>query len=160
MSTIQLDFLAKERFGLTYTDENGNKNSEVFVIHRAPLSTHERFLAFLVEHYAGAFPLWLAPVQAVFASVGESHVAFVEELAKKLRAGGARVEVDVTGEKISAKVRKAAAQKIPWTIVVGDKEIAGGDFQVKVFGEEKPVVIPAREVEQRILKRPYGFQPF
>ncbi|MBM3204710.1 threonine--tRNA ligase, partial [Candidatus Uhrbacteria bacterium] len=135
MSTIQLDFLAKQRFGLSYTDETGQKNNEVFVVHRAPLSTHERFMAFLIEHYAGAFPLWLAPVQVGILSVADRHVEFARSLAKELSEHGLRVGIDDSTESVGKKIREAEKQKYPRMLVVGDKEVGGGELTVRVRGE-------------------------
>ncbi len=136
MSTIQLDFLAKERFGLSYTDTDGKENNDVFVIHRAPLSVHERFMAFLIEHYAGAWPLWLAPVHIVLAPVGESHVAYAREQAKELQVQGLRVLVDDSDETVGKKIRKAQQGKAPYTVVLGDKEAGGNVWQIRVRGRE------------------------
>ncbi|OGL89013.1 threonine--tRNA ligase [Candidatus Uhrbacteria bacterium RIFCSPLOWO2_02_FULL_51_9] len=135
MSTIQLDFAAKKRFGLSYVDETG-KEAEVFVIHRAPLSTHERFTAFLIEHFAGAFPVWLSPVQVMVAPVSEHHLAFAEERTAALRAAGIRADVDRSNETVGKKIRNAELQKIPYTVVVGDKEKDGGEWQIRVRGEK------------------------
>ncbi len=135
MSTIQLDFAAKKRFGLSYVDETG-KEAEVFVIHRAPLSTHERFTAFLIEHFAGAFPVWLSPVQVMVAPVSEHHVAFAEERVATLRAAGIRADVDRSNETVGKKIRNAELQKIPYTVVVGDKEKDGGEWQIRVRSEK------------------------
>ena len=137
MSTIQLDFLAKERFKLTYIDQEGKENGDVFVIHRAPLSTHERFMAFLIEHYAGNFPLWLSPVQVRFASVSDSHSKTCEKLASEFKAAGLRADVDANAETIGNKIRKSAHEKIPYTLVVGEKEEQSGEFQVRIRGEQK-----------------------
>lgn len=140
MSTIQLDFLARERFGLSYMDEEGKQNDQVFVVHRAPLSTHERFLAFLIEQYAGAFPLWLAPEQIRVATVSEAFLPFAQELRAKLVAADLRVTLDDSDEKVGKKIRSAAMMKIPWTIVIGQKEVEGGDFRVNVFGGEEMTI--------------------
>lgn len=134
MSTVQLDFLAKERFGLSYTDKSGKENTEVFVIHRAPLSTHERFMAFLIEHYAGAFPLWLSPVQVRVAPVSEKHSEHCTALASLMRATGIRCDVDESAETIGNKIRKASNEKIPYTLVVGDKEIASSELAIRIRG--------------------------
>ena len=122
MSTIQLDFLARERFGLKYTDETGAENPDVFVIHRAPLSTHERFLAFLLEHYAGAFPTWLAPVQVKVLPIADRHLEYAQKVQKMLLEAGIRVELDDRSERLSAKIRDAQLMKIPYMLVVGDTE--------------------------------------
>jgi threonyl-tRNA synthetase len=125
MSTIQLDFIARERFGLKYTDSDGKENNEVFVIHRAPLSTHERFMAFLIEHYAGAFPLWLSPVQVRVLPIGESHFAYATEVMDKLKLAGVRVELDISDETLGKKIRNTKTEKVPYALVIGDKEVEG-----------------------------------
>jgi threonyl-tRNA synthetase len=137
MSTIQLDFAAKTRFGLSYTDASGKENNEVFVIHRAPLSTHERFMAFLIEHYGGNWPVWLAPEQVRLAPVSEKHISGAWELAAEFQAAGVRVGVDDASETVGNKIRKAAGDKVPYVLVIGDKELGGGDFMVRVRGQEK-----------------------
>ncbi len=139
MSTIQLDFAAKTRFGLGYVDESGKENSEVFVIHRAPLSTHERFMAFLIEHYAGVWPVWLAPVQVQLAPVSSKHVSGAEALKQEFAAQGIRAAVDQGDETVGNKVRKAVTQKIPYILVVGDKELSGEDFLIRVRGQEEQI---------------------
>jgi threonyl-tRNA synthetase len=134
MSTIQLDFIAKTRFGLTYVDETGAENNDVFVIHRAPLSTHERFTAFLIEHFAGAFPVWLSPVQVHILAVGEKHHAYCEDLGAQLRAAGLRVEVNTNDDTVGNKIRKAATSKVPYMLVVGDQEMDAGTLAVRKRG--------------------------
>ncbi|KKP59421.1 MAG: Threonine-tRNA ligase [Candidatus Magasanikbacteria bacterium GW2011_GWC2_34_16] len=136
MSTVQLDFVAKERFGLKYIDESGKENNEVFVIHRAPLSTHERFMAFLIEHYAGIWPIWLAPVQILLAPVSAKHAEGAKQLMLELKEQGIRVEIDSADETVGNKVRKAVAQKIPYIVVVGDKELSGEEWMIRVRGQE------------------------
>jgi threonyl-tRNA synthetase len=123
MSTIQLDFAARERFGLSYVDEKGEKNDQVFVIHRAPLSVHERFMAFLLEHFAGAFPTWLAPVQVQVLPIADRHNDYAAKVVAALSAAGVRVELDDRSERLPAKVRDAQLQKIPYMLVVGDSEV-------------------------------------
>lgn len=122
ISTIQLDFLAKERFSLQYQDKNGNMNKDVFVIHRAPLSVHERFIAFLIEHYGGKFPLWMSPIQIRILSLTDRNKKFVEVLEKQFKKEGLRVDIDVRSESMSKKVRDANELKIPLILTVGDKE--------------------------------------
>ncbi len=131
MSTVQLDFAAKKRFEMSYTDEQGNKNGEVFVIHRAPLSTHERFMAFLIEHYAGKFPVWLAPQQIVFMTVADRHEAFAAELAAKFTRQGLRVHVDSRSESIAKKVRDNHKLRIPYLVTIGDEEMQSGKLSVR-----------------------------
>lgn len=131
MSTIQLDFAAKGRFGLSYVDAEGKQNGEVFVIHRAPLSVHERFMAFLIEHYAGAFPLWLAPVQVALLPIGEKHTEYAHLVAAQLKKAGIRVEVHAEGKSIGAKIRHATLQKIPYMAIMGDKEVSSESLSVR-----------------------------
>jgi len=137
MSTIQLDFLAKSRFGLSYTDEEGNENNEVFVIHRAPLSVHERFLAFLIEHYAGVWPVWLSPVQVHIVPVSEKHVEGARNMAAEFTAAGIRVSIDEADETVGKKIRNATKGKHPYILVVGDKELSGEDLMIRVRGQEE-----------------------
>ena len=151
LATIQLDFNLPERFKLEYANSDGEKKRPV-MIHRAISGSLERFMGVLIEHYAGAFPLWLAPVQVILASVGENHMKFVEHLARELSEAGVRVEADVSSDTIGAKVRKAAKQKIPWTIVVGDKEIGGEDFQVNVFGAQEKLSLSKSELIRQSLE--------
>ena len=150
MSTIQLDFVAKQRFGLAYTDETGKENNEVFVIHRAPLSTHERFMAFLIEHYAGSWPVWLSPVQVLLAPVSEKHVDGAKKLAKELFEVGIRVEIDDANETIGNKVRKAVERKIPYIVVVGDKELGGEDWMIRVRGQKEQVKMSKDEFVKKV----------
>lgn len=131
MSTIQLDFAAKGRFNLVYTDNTGKENNEVFVIHRAPLSVHERFLAFLIEHYAGAFPLWLAPVQVALLPLGENHVEFAQQVSDSMKAKGIRVELDTDAKSIGAKIRHQTLQKVPYMGIMGDKELESKTISVR-----------------------------
>lgn len=121
MSTIQLDFAAKNRFGLKYRDRDG-KEKDVFVIHRAPLSTHERFIAFLIEHFAGAFPLWLAPVQAKVIPISEKFESYGKRIYEMLKNEGIRAEIDDSNETLGKRVREAEIQKIPYILVIGEKE--------------------------------------
>ncbi|MFH1667632.1 MAG: threonine--tRNA ligase [Candidatus Komeilibacteria bacterium] len=150
MSTIQLDFAAKKRFNLTYIDNQGQANNEIFVIHRAPLSTHERFMAFLIEHYAGAFPVWLAPTQISILPVGESHRAYCDKLADKFRAENMRVEVDNANETIGNKVRKAIKFKAPYILVIGDQEIKSDKLHVRLRGTDKLLEIPEEKFIARV----------
>lgn len=131
MSTIQLDFAAKSRFNLTYTDETGAENNEVFVIHRAPLSTHERFMAFLIEHYAGAFPFWLAPVQVSILPVSDKFADYAQEIANDLKTHGVRVFVDSDNKTLGAKIRQTTLQKVPFMCIIGEKEVEAKNVSVR-----------------------------
>jgi threonyl-tRNA synthetase len=134
MSTIQLDFAAKKRFGLSYVDKDGQENNEVFVIHRAPLSVHERFMAFLIEHYAGAFPLWMAPIQVVVIPISQDQDKYGEKITRILNNTGFRAENWNESESMQNRIRKAEAQKVPYMLVVGKKEVANGTVAVRRRG--------------------------
>ncbi len=121
-STVQVDFQLPERFDMTYVGDDGKRDHRPIMIHRALLGSIERFFGILVEHYAGAFPLWLAPVQMVVANVTDAQAAYAQEVADTLRAAGFRVDVDLRNEKLGAKIRAAQVAKVPYTLVVGDKE--------------------------------------
>lgn len=128
ISTNQLDFLASSRFALTYVGEDG-KFYPIYVIHRAPLGSHERFVAFLIEHYAGAFPTWLAPVQAIVIPIADRHKEYARKVYERLSGadvptaiGGIRVEVDDARESMQKKIRNAQQRKIPYMLIVGDRE--------------------------------------
>ena len=130
-STVQADFTQPERFDMSYIDKDGDKTRPV-MIHRALLGSLERFFGILVEHYGGAFPVWLAPVQAQILSVGERHADRAAELATSLREAGFRVEADIDSEKIGQKIRKHLwTEKIPFVCVVGDQEIESGGLAVR-----------------------------
>lgn len=135
MSTIQLDFTAKERFGLSYQSRDGKMKNDIFVIHRAPLSTHERFLAFLIEHYAGAFPLWLAPVQAAVLPISDEINTYAQTVTDGLIKSDIRVELDDRSESIGRKIREAEKQKIPYMLIVGKKEQEQKTVSVRQRGQ-------------------------
>ena len=120
--TIQLDMLMPERFDMTYVGEDGQKHRPVMV-HRTCFGSIERFLGILIENYAGAFPVWLAPVQIKFLPISDKHLAYALELRKKFKKLGIRVEVDESNEKIGYKIRKAQMEKVPYMAIIGDKEI-------------------------------------
>jgi threonyl-tRNA synthetase len=129
-STIQVDFHNPNRFELEYIGEDGKAHRPV-MIHRALLGSLERFFGVLIEHYGGAFPVWLAPVQAVLIPVAERHQDYAQQVAAQLRAGGLRVQVDDRSEKMGYKIREAQVQKIPYMLVVGDKEVEAGTVSVR-----------------------------
>jgi threonyl-tRNA synthetase len=130
LNTTQLDFQMPERFKLEYVGEDGHGHQPV-MIHRAIYGTYERFVAVLVEHYAGAFPLWLAPVQAVVVPIADRHLEYAESVSAKLRAAGFRIEVDARREKMQAKIRDAQAQQVPYMLVVGDRDQEAGTVSVR-----------------------------
>lgn len=131
VSTIQLDFAAKERFDLHYDDANGFQNKEVFVIHRAPLSTHERFIAFLIEHYKGKFPLWLNPVQVKVVTITDDCKEYAKEITGVLKDHSIRAELDDRSDTIARKVRAATLEHINYILTVGEKEVGNGTVAVR-----------------------------
>lgn len=151
LATIQLDFNLPERFELEYIDEEGNKQRPVMV-HRAISGSLERFMSVLIEHYAGAFPLWIAPVQVRVASVGEAHHEAVHKAVQALQEAGVRAEADNSDATVGAKIRNASKMKIPYTIIFGDKELEGEDYQIRVFGSEEDVTVAQDRLAQHILE--------
>ena len=145
LATIQLDFNLPERFELEYIDTDGQKKRPVMV-HRAISGSIERFISVLIEHYSGAFPFWLSPEQIRMATVNEEHVEAAKKILFELTEVGVRATLDSSNEKVGKKIRSAAMSKIPWTIVIGQKEVDGGDFKVNVFGQDEDRVIKASEL--------------
>ena len=130
LGTIQLDYNAPQRFDMTYVGED-NAEHRPAVLHRAIYGSFERFMAILIEHFAGAFPLWLAPVQAAVLPLSEKFVDYGNEVGARLRAAGLRVDIDASNEKLGAKIRNAQLQKVPFMLVVGEKEAAAGTVAVR-----------------------------
>ncbi|MEK3954233.1 threonyl-tRNA synthetase [Psychrobacillus psychrotolerans] len=150
LSTVQLDFLLPERFDLNYIGEDGKHHRPV-VIHRGVVSTMERFVAFLIEEYKGAFPTWLAPVQVEIIPVSnEVHFEFAKQIEEQLVAAGLRVEMDDREEKLGYKIREAQMQKIPYMLVLGDKELEAGNVNVRKYGEQQSESIPFAEFLERL----------
>jgi threonyl-tRNA synthetase len=133
--TIQLDMSLPERFDLNYTGEDG-RDHRVIMLHRAILGSLERFIGILIEHYAGAFPLWLSPVQVRVLTIAERHNAFAKALVERLQKEGFRVESDLRSEKIGYKIREAEMMKVPYAFVVGDKEMESGQVAVRMRGRQ------------------------
>ncbi|MGO8949820.1 MAG: threonine--tRNA ligase [Ktedonobacterales bacterium] len=144
ISTVQLDFTLPERFNLEYIGEDGQAHRPV-MIHRGVLSTMERIMAFLIENYAGSFPVWLAPVQAVVIPIADRHSDFAHRVEQQLRAAGLRVEVDLRSERMNAKVRDAQLQKVPYMLVVGDKEEESDSVALRLRTNENIGAIPLAE---------------
>ena len=139
MSTIQLDFMLPERFGLTYVGQDGEEHRPV-MIHRGIVGTMERFIAYLTEIYKGAFPTWLAPVQAEIIPVNEeAHGAYADKVREELAKRGFRAEVDHRNEKIGYKIRESQTQKVPYTLVLGDEEMNANGVNVRRYGTEEQI---------------------
>lgn len=151
VATIQVDRNMPERFGLHCVNEN-SEDERVVMVHAAIMGSIERFLAILIEHTAGAFPAWMAPVQLRLATVSQDFVPFAEQLGNELMAAGLRVELDDSDEKVGKKIRAAAMTKVPWTIVIGAKEVEGGDFKINVFGQEEDLVVPMDQLIDTLLE--------
>ena len=148
-TTVQFDFNLPERFDLTYQDSEGGR-SRPYMVHRAILGSLERFLGVLIEHYAGAFPLWLAPVQAVVIPIADRHLDYAQSVRQQLQDQGFRVEVDSRGERMNQKIRQAQLQKVPYMLVVGDAEIEQGAAAVRLREGTNLGPLPLAEVAQRI----------
>jgi len=140
-TTVQFDFNLPERFAITYVAED-NRQHRPFMVHRALLGSMERFLGVLIEHYGGAFPTWLAPMQARVLPVADRHHAYAQTVVARLRSANMRAEVDGRSEKVSFKIREAEVQKIPYILVVGDRETAAGTVSVRLRGGQDRGVMP------------------
>src|SRR5699024_10810456 len=150
LSTVQLDYQAAEKFDLTYVGEDGEQHRPV-VIHRGVVGTMERFVAFLLEEYKGAFPTWLAPVQVRIIPVSmEAHGNYADNILYKLRMVGFRAEVDQRDEKIGYKIRSAQADKIPFSLVVGDKEMNDSSVNTRRYRVKDSETMTYRAFEELI----------
>ncbi len=147
LSTIQFDFNMSERFDITYIGEDGQPHRP-YMIHRALLGSLERFFGVLIEHYAGAFPVWLSPVQASIIPIADRHMEYAAEVEKKLKAAGLRVKLDDRSERMNAKIRDAQKQKIPYMLVIGDAEQSEGKVALRLRSGENPGPMPVDEFIQ------------
>jgi threonyl-tRNA synthetase len=150
LGTVQVDFLLPERFDLEYIGEDGQKHRPV-MIHRAPFGSMERFVGILIEHFNGAFPLWLSPVQVVMVTIADRHVPYAKEVAAKLRARGIRVEVDDSNDRMNKKIRNAQLQKVPYMLVIGDKEAEEGQVAVRTRDNVDHGAMALAEFENHLL---------
>jgi threonyl-tRNA synthetase len=158
ISTNQLDFLATQTFGLSYTGEDG-KDHPVYVIHRAPLGTHERFTAFLIEHYAAAFPVWLAPIQARIIPITDRVADYALSVQERLMnlpvvngTGGLRIDIDLSSERMQRKIRDAQTMKIPYMLVIGDKEAEANSVALRLRSGKDLGAMPLEVFMDRIRK--------
>ena len=151
ITTVQFDFNLPERFGLTYIGEDG-KEHRPYMVHRALLGTMERFMGVLIEHYAGAFPVWLAPVQAVVIPIADRHVEYAQELKARLEVANVRVDVDDGNDRMNAKIRNAQLQKVPYMLVVGDREIEAGAAAVRLRSGDDLGALPVDEIVARLAR--------
>ncbi|NUM25463.1 MAG: threonine--tRNA ligase [Candidatus Buchananbacteria bacterium] len=155
LSTIQIDFSMPNRFGLRYIDKDGSEKTPV-MIHRALIGSPERFLGILIEHYAGAFPVWLAPIQVQIIPVGADFVSNCQKLAEELKSKGIRVEVDQADETVGNKIRKAEKSKVPYMLVIGEKEAKSKDLQVRIRGKKEVELIGRDEFFDRLVEEIHG----
>jgi len=144
LSTIQFDFTLPERFDLKYIGDDGMEHRP-YMIHRALLGSMERFMGVLIEHFSGAFPIWLSPVQAVIIPIADRHLEYAKSIYNKLREEEIRVEVDNRSERMNAKIRDAQMQKIPYMLVVGDREAESGAVSIRLRSEENLGALPVEE---------------
>jgi len=156
LSTIQFDFNLSERFGLEFIGEDGQPHRP-YMVHRALLGSMERFFGVLIEHFGGAFPVWMAPVQAVVIPIADRHLGYAREVAEKLRVEGLRVELDDRPERMNAKIRDAQNQKVPYMLVIGDSEMESGQVSLRARdgSQEKDLPLDGfiTRVKERIAKR-------
>src|SRR5919199_4075131 len=151
LSTIQVDFIQPARLGCEYIGEDGAAHTPV-LIHRAVTGSTERFLGVIIEQFAGAFPVWLAPVQAVVIPIADRHVEYARNVADRLCSHGLRVEVDDSSERMNAKIRQAQLQKVPYMLVIGDKEQAAGAVAVRLRNGQDLGPIPLADLRARIVE--------
>ena len=149
ITTCQFDFNLPARFDLEYVGEDGDRH-QPYVIHRALLGSLERFMGVLIEHYGGAFPTWLAPVQAVIIPIADRHQEFGSEIVEQLTGAGLRAELDAGNERMGAKIRNAQKQKVPYMLVVGDREAEAGEAAVRLRSGEDLGATPIDEIVERI----------
>lgn len=151
VATIQLDMNIPERFDLTCVNEKGEKE-RIVMIHAAIAGSIERCAAILIEHYAGAFPTWLSPVQARVLPIGEGHAAFAEEVLAQLKDAGIRADIDAGGESLGKKIREAKAEKIPYTLVIGDAEVSANTASLESRDKGKVGVLPITEIVSKLVE--------
>lgn len=159
LTTIQFDFNEPERFDMTYMGEDGQPHRP-YMVHRALLGSMERFFGILIEHHGGAFPVWLAPVQAMLIPIADRHIDYARQVADQLKAAGLRAEVDDSGDRMGNKIRKAQEQKAPYMLVVGDKEVQAGAVAVRLrSGQDlgpKPVAEVVAMIQAAVARKTGG----
>jgi len=151
-STLQYDFNLPEKFNMTYIGQDG-KEKRPYMLHRALFGSFERFIGVLIEHYAGAFPVWLAPVQAKIISVGADYVKYCHQLAEQFKAQNIRVEIDDSNETVGSKIRRAINEKVPYMLVIGDKEVSSDKLSVRDRGEKQTREIGKQEFIEEVKEK-------
>lgn len=153
--TVQVDFATPKKFNLLYTDNDGIEKNPVMV-HRAILGSYERFMALLIEHFAGAFPVWLSPVQVKILSVNTGHATYCAKLVREFKQMGVRAELDDNNETVGNRIRKASGEKVPYILVIGDKEVETDRLSVRIRGEQDMKEMSKKTLTEEILsQRPY-----
>jgi threonyl-tRNA synthetase len=152
LMTNQVDFAQPARFDLKFTNKEGNEEVPL-CIHRAPLSTHERMVGFLLEHYAGNFPVWLSPEQARVIPITDSQNEYAESIVRQLRQEGIRVHADISAQRMNAKIRQAQLMKVPYMLVVGENEMNAGQVSLRVRDGSQQNNIPLGEFMARVKDR-------
>jgi threonyl-tRNA synthetase len=156
LATNQVDFAQPLRLGLTYTDVGGQPQTPL-CIHRAPLGSHERFIGFLIEHYAGNFPVWLAPEQVRVIPITDDHNGYAANLAEVLQEAEIRAQVDVSSGRMQAKIRAAQAMKVPYMLIVGDAEVQSGTVSVRkrdgVQENHLPLLAFMADIKEKVVRR-------
>ncbi len=147
--TVQYDFCMPDRFDLTFIAEDG-KPKRAFVVHRSSIGSLGRTMAFLIEKYAGAFPLWLSPVQARVLPISDAHEEYAKDVLEKLRAGGIRADIDVSHDTLGKKIRESKTQKIPYTLVIGDAEVAAAGAALESRDQGKIGVLPVENIVSKL----------
>ena len=147
--TVQYDFVGPKRFNLVYRDKDGQEK-EPIVIHRSSIGAIERTMAFLIEHYAGAFPVWLSPVQAVVIPIGERHAEYAAKIEVELKASNIRVQMDDASERMNLRIRRAQLDKVPYMIILGDKEMESGTVSVRLRTGDQLQGLSIGELKSRI----------
>ncbi len=155
LATNQIDFAVPKRMGLTYIDKDGREQTPL-VIHRAPLGTHERFIGFLIEHFGGDFPVWLAPLQVAVLPISDKHLDYARKVASELFKDGVRVEVDDASESLGKKIRAAELKKVPYLLIVGDREAEQGQVAVRSHKTKQQQTESLESFQQKLLVEIHG----
>lgn len=151
LSTIQIDFVMPERFNLTYTDQNGQEKHPV-MLHRAILGSAERMMMILIEHFGGAFPVWISPIQVAVLPISEKTMEYAEKITKELKEKGVRVELNAEADSLGKKIRNAEASKVPYMLILGEKEIESGMVSVRARGQQDLGTMSLSDFAEKIIK--------
>ena len=151
LTTIQVDFNLPEKFNMTYVDETGEKQ-QPFMLHRALLGSLERFMGVLIEHTAGNFPLWVAPLQVKILPITDDQISYAHEVEQQLLAKDVRVEVDDRSATLGAKIRDAEMSKVPYMLIVGEREVKASEVNVRARGEKKQQAVLAKKFVEQVVQ--------